>query len=883
MTEVLDPSHGGVDGSVADDEPRPGPSPGVEESPDDSETGASARRPWSVDRLPGNALASVVSLAVALVACAYVFAQLHPRLLLSDTTPAGGDMGAHVWGPAYLRDHLLPQFRVTGWTPDWYAGFPAYHFYMVVPALAIVALNAGLTPLLGVPLAAAVLIGAWWATSRRPAWRIAAMVAAVVVAVLVVSVPYGVAFKLISVSGVVLMPLAGWTMARFFGAPQPVPGLVPLAVLVFLFDTNFTIYGGNIASTLAGEFSFSMALALALLALGLVARGLDTGRGRAGAAVALALVGLNHLIPVFFTVVASLLLVALAPRIQRSWWLAVGASAALLPVGMAPGAGPGLRFLTAAPLIVTVVLLLVSSGEVRDRVRWLVPTGVVAVLLAAFWMLPFVAREPFMNDMGWERLQAVGEALLTTPMLIALPVAVVGFGLAVAYRERLGVLFGLLALVSASATANIPDTRLWNARLLPFFYLSVYVLAAVAIGLVLRSAAVALSERYERPEPTVLWLSPLVALVVALVAIGMPLRNLPGGERQVDGTYRWLVFENRAASFIPGWASWNYSGYEAKPAYREYHAVVSTMDELGRDRGCGRSMWEYSKELDRYGTPMALMLLPHWTDGCIGSMEGLYFESSMTTPFHFLNQSVLSENPSRAQRDLPYRSLGEPSGFDVGIRQLQLFGVRYYLASSEAAIGAARGHPDLAEVAASPPWVVFEVADSSVVAPLAQLPVVVEGATVANAVHADRFRSGWLGEAVTSFNTLGASPGPLPAESGPDSWPRAATLATAPEVAAGEVRVSEVSLGRHGLSFRVDRTGEPVLVKVSHFPNWTASGADGPWRVGPNLMAVVPTATEVRLHYGRTAVDWMAWLLSAAGIAGLVLLVRADRRPEPAG
>ena len=62
-------------------------------------------------------------------------AHLQPDLLLANTTPAGGDMGAHVWGPAYLRDHLLPHGRLTGWTPDWYAGFPAYQFYMVVPSL----------------------------------------------------------------------------------------------------------------------------------------------------------------------------------------------------------------------------------------------------------------------------------------------------------------------------------------------------------------------------------------------------------------------------------------------------------------------------------------------------------------------------------------------------------------------------------------------------------------------------------------------------------------------------------------------------------------------------------------------------------------------------
>ena len=66
-----------------------------------------------------------------------------PRPAVLDSTPTGGDMGAHVWAPAYLRDHLLPHVRLSGWAPDWYAGFPAYQFYMVVPALLVVALDAG--------------------------------------------------------------------------------------------------------------------------------------------------------------------------------------------------------------------------------------------------------------------------------------------------------------------------------------------------------------------------------------------------------------------------------------------------------------------------------------------------------------------------------------------------------------------------------------------------------------------------------------------------------------------------------------------------------------------------------------------------------------------
>ena len=61
-----------------------------------------------------------------------------------------------------------------------------------------------------------------------------------------------------------------------------------------------------------------------------------------------------------------------------------------------------------------------------------------------------------------------------------------------------------------------------------------------------------------------------------------------------------------------------------------------------------------------------------------------------------------------------------------------------------------------------------------------------------------------------------------------------------------------------------------MLVKASYFPNWKADGADGPWRIGPNLMVVVPTANHVELGYGRTGIDWLATLLTLGGVAGVV-------------
>ncbi len=834
-----------------------------------------------------------VGLGVAAVLSLFVFALLNwpdpddwsdltGPLLFVDTTPSGGDMGAHVWGPAFLRDHLLPQGLLSGWTPDWYAGFPAYHFYMVVPSLAIVGVNAGLPWYLGVPLAALVLLGGHRLGLRFETARNWIRALAVVVAVLLVAVPYGVSFKLVSVAGLVMFPMAAWAMGRLARASEPVPAFLALAAFLFLFDTNFTIYGGNIASTLAGEFAFSLSLCLSLLAIGMVVRGMDDHRWRAPAAVIIALVALCHIIPVFFLVPALVLLVLMHPSVPRAWVVAGTVAMALIPIAFADGTGLGVRGLSVVAVLVVLASAALAEPVVLGRTLWLALSGFTAVLLSSFWLVPFYLREPYFNDMGWERLEEIGPPMLTVPMQIALPVAAVGFLLSYALRERMGMVFTATGLLFAAAVANVGEGPLWNARLLPFYYLSIYMVAAVGVALVARYVAAIATGRLDRPDGSTLAAASAVGLVAVLIAVSMPLRVLPFGQVSDtgDGSYDWLVFNNSARSFIPGWAEWNYSGYERKPSYAEYNGVVETMASVGESRGCGRAMWEYEKGLDRYGTPMALMLLPHWTNGCIGSMEGLYFESSASTPFHFLNQSRLSEAPSRAQRDLPYQDFD----IDKGIDQLQVTGVRYYLAQSDAAIAAARQHPDLTEVEEAQPFVIFEVAGTELVQPLEVEPVVTAGRTeeevagdFAEPADVSRFEVGWVSQAVEYYNDPAFYPA-MPAEDGPASWARLTGLDGAEARPLEPVEVSNIAVDTNEISFSVDRPGTPVLVKASYFPNWNVDGADGPWRIGPNLMVVVPTDDEVRLSYGRTPIDLAGIALSVLGLMALVVLAGIDRR-----
>ena len=132
-----------------------------------------------------------------------------------------------------------------------------------------------------------------------------------------------------------------------------------------------------------------------------------------------------------------------------------------------------------------------------------------------------------------------------------------------------------------------------------------------------------------------------------------------------------------------GWTRYNFNGYEGRPAYGEYRDLVNTMADLGEDPqyGCGRAEWENNGDTGAYGTTMALMLLPHWTDGCITSMEGVFFEASGTTPYHFLTAAAISENSSNPVRELRY----DDNNAAIGVPYMQKLGVKYLMVFTEKA------------------------------------------------------------------------------------------------------------------------------------------------------------------------------------------------------
>jgi hypothetical protein len=243
-------------------------------------------------------------------------------------------------------------------------------------------------------------------------------------------------------------------------------------------------------------------------------------------------------------------------------------------------------------------------------------------------------------------------------------------------------------------------------------------------------------------------------------------------------------------------------------------------------------------------------------------------------------------------RGIKYRSQDD---FALGVRWLQVLGIRYLAVHSSQAKAKADADPRLRLVTTSPDvdrqppngWSFYRVAGTDLVEPLRYRPVVVDGfdrrdqaacrqrlvetGLDAKSLHLHQWQD-CIG--VPWFDDPKALDRPL-VDDGPASWQRAGTASARGRVKQRlpRVRVSDIRSTDDEISFRVSRTGVPVMVKASWFPNWRVDGAEGPYRATPNYMVVVPTQREVTLQYGTTSAEWLGRLGTLAGVVGVGLLV----------
>lgn len=312
-----------------------------------------------------------------------VFLLLSPALLLQPNTPSGYDLGGHVYPYTQGLDLLRTEGRVHGWSHGWFGGFPLFYFYFPLPVLPL----ALFSPFVGT----------------------------------------GAALKLTSVLGVLLFPFSAYLLFRGLALSRVAAGAGAVLAATFLFMQSFWFLGGNIASTLAGEFSYGLSFALSIAYLGVILRAREQAwRGAPWAALLLAGSALSHIVTTLIAVLATLPL--LLDRVARN----------------------------------------------RVLLCW-----VHGFAIAGFWTLPFLARSGFLPHMGWTWQRSVSD-ILPFEIWPVVPFALVGAAL-LARRGTHGAALLVMA-IAAAIVWLLPQQKFLPTRPLPYWYFALHALAAYVVA-----------------------------------------------------------------------------------------------------------------------------------------------------------------------------------------------------------------------------------------------------------------------------------------------------------------------------------------------------------------------------------------------------------------
>ena len=330
----------------------------------------------------------IVTILVFILIYGFLIKTIPWNLIFSPTTISGGDTGSHNY-VAWYSHEIFPKLK--WWSPDWYAGFPFLYFY---------------PPLL------------YYLND-----------------ILSFAIPLNISFKIITLLGTLLLPLAIYLCLYFLDFQFPIPSLGAILSLGYLFLEKFSIYGGNIPSTLAGEFSYSFGFALFFIFIGLLFKDWKKQKLSLITIIILALMVLVH--P--FSVIAAIL------------------------VG-------GLMFLGA-----------IVARKAKKTFWLLMKIFGLGFSLTAFWSLPFIALLGYTSKMSWTKVINLGEIF---PKSLIYFEILAGLALIYALLKKDKKVLPLVSIIVAASTPFLllNHSSIWNTRFLPFILMTSLMIAAYGLG-----------------------------------------------------------------------------------------------------------------------------------------------------------------------------------------------------------------------------------------------------------------------------------------------------------------------------------------------------------------------------------------------------------------
>ena len=704
---------------------------------------------------------------VALGSLLIIFLRI--ELVFSDLLPTGGDMGAHIVPTKFFVTELFNNFKLSGWSQDWFAGYPVYYFYFPLPPIITSLLN--------------------------------------------FIFPFSISFKtMVLISQVLLVVSIEMLMRKnsrefsFYGFGVG---------LLYLLTESFTIFGGNLASSLAGQYSFTYSIAFGNLSIFYLVK----SKYKYSIEISALLIGLSvlsHLIP----------------------------------------------FMIYLPIFA--FYFVKSDIKIYKKISAFLFFLFVAI---RFSIVLFLNLE-FTTNMTYTPYTQLSDLVKSDVLPFAIGTAI--YIISSKSKTSLKAISGFeiyLLFISIYLFFYGPESALWNGRIVPFFNLGVIILFFNLLHYDIKN----LTKKIQGKYPLLLFILiinsyfmylyyskwgntySITTISVILIVLFMFLISINSKNFLFYTTIVSLTFGT--LSYLPHWLNWNFSGYESKNNWTDITTLYEGLDTLEP----GRIMWEPNSDLNKYGTPMVLMTIPMFTDH--QSVEGLYFDSSITTPFHFLTVSGVAERPSNPVGGLTYIN-GE---FDKGFRLMEDLGVDYFIAYTSSIKDKANKDENFNFLFSNEVFNVYSINTEKVELVgdnlyLFESPDFYE--RLRNAVLRAGSEQSFFESAYKSFkDELNYKIIENYNESYADPSDKNTTLL-----------ISDLNIQNELITFKTNKPNQLHLIKVSYFPNWKIKNGYGPFRISPSFMAVIPKDEFVEIKFESSNAEKALNLLSILTLFGALLI-----------
>jgi hypothetical protein len=319
-----------------------------------------------------------------------------------------------------------------------------------------------------------------------------------------------------------------------------------------------------------------------------------------------------------------------------------------------------------------------------------------------------------------------------------------------------------------------------------------------------------------------------------------------------------IPYVNHFEKKIESWIPWNYTGFEAKRLWPAFSRVNHFLKGSANDP---RVVYEHSPIHNGAGTTRAFESLPMFSGR--STLEGLYMQSSISSPFVFYIQSEISHKSSRPFPQYKYSNVNLAGG----IEHLKLFNVKDFIAVSSEIKEKIKEFPQFKPAKTIPPYSIYELTtnENRYVTPLKYEPILCKTQNWKKTFFR-WFRNYGKYEGVHLVFDSNSSTDRSRFKSAIDS----SLFQSLPRIPVNKPCDVSEEIKDEEIIIRTSVPGVPLLIKISYHPNWKVEGADMVYLASPSFMLIFPNREEVRLYFGKTFWNYIGNALTIFGVVVII-------------